>query len=138
MNRGRGRGRGHGRGAHGGHGAGGGVEEAAPEGPQPNVDMAAILAEVRSMRAEMNAMRQAGAGAAVGAAPTGGDAPISANDEGGGVAQPREAPQQYLDLRGWCGMSLKQFAGTGAPIEAADWLSAATEKLDAFRIPQIE
>jgi hypothetical protein len=32
------------------------------------------------MQAEMNAMHQAGAGAAVGAAPTGGDAPISAND----------------------------------------------------------
>jgi hypothetical protein len=46
----------------------------------------------------MNAMRQAGAGAAVGAAPTGGEVPISANDEGGGVAQPRGAPQQYLDL----------------------------------------
>jgi hypothetical protein len=46
MNRGRGRGRGHGRGARGGRGAGGGVEEAAPEGPQPNVDMAAILAEM--------------------------------------------------------------------------------------------
>jgi hypothetical protein len=75
MNRGRGRGRGHGRGARGGRGAGGGVEEAAPEGPQPNVDMAA-----------MNAMCHAGAGAAVGAAPTGGEAPISANDEGGGVA----------------------------------------------------
>jgi hypothetical protein len=86
----------------------------------------------------MNAMRQAGAGAAVGAAPTGGDAPISAIDEGGGVAQPRGASQQYLDLRGWCGMSLEQFAGTGAPIEAADWPSAATEKLDAFRIPQTE
>jgi hypothetical protein len=66
------------------------------------------------------------------------DAPISANDEGGGVAQPRGAPQQYLDLRGWCGMPLEQFAGTGAPIEAADWLSTATKKLDAFRIPQIE
>jgi hypothetical protein len=35
-------------------------------------------------------------------------------------------------------MSLEQFAGTGARIEAADWLSVATEKLDAFRIPQIE
>jgi hypothetical protein len=35
-------------------------------------------------------------------------------------------------------MSLDQFAGTGAPIEAVDWLSAATEKLDAFRIPQTE
>jgi hypothetical protein len=60
MNRGRGRGRGHGRGARGGRGAGGAVEEAAPEGPQHNVDMAAILAEMQSMRAEMNAMRQAG------------------------------------------------------------------------------
>jgi hypothetical protein len=101
------RGRGCGRGARGGHGAGGGVEEAAPEGPQPNVDMAAILAEMQSIRAEMNAMHRAGAGAAVGATPTGGDTPISANDEGGGVAQPRGAPQQYLDLRGWCGMSLE-------------------------------
>jgi hypothetical protein len=91
-----GRGRGHG--AHGGHGARGGVEEAAPMGPQPNVDMAAILAEMQSMRAEMNAMRQAGAGAAVGAAPTGGDAPISANDKGGGVVQRRGDPQQYLYL----------------------------------------
>jgi hypothetical protein len=49
------------------------------------VDMAAILAEMQSMRAEMNAMHQAGAGAAVGATPTGGEAPVSANDEGGGV-----------------------------------------------------
>jgi hypothetical protein len=67
----------------------------------------------------------------------GGEAPISAND-GGGVAQPGGAPQQYFDLRGWCGMSLEQFAGTGAPIEATDWLSATTEKLNAFRIPQTE
>jgi hypothetical protein len=37
-------------------------------------------------------MCQAGVGATVRAAPTGGDAPISANDEGGGVAQPRGAP----------------------------------------------
>jgi hypothetical protein len=140
MNRGRGRdrGRGHGHGARGGRGAGGGDEEAAPEGPQPNVDMAVILAEMQAMRAEMNDMRQSGAGAVVGAAPIGGDAPIGTNDEGGGVAQPRGAPQKYLDLRGWCGMSLEQFAGTGAPIEVVDWLSAATEKLDAFRIPQIE
>jgi hypothetical protein len=100
MNRGRGRGCGRGRGARGGRGDEGGVEEAAPEGPQLNVDMAAILAEIQSIRAEMNAIRQAGAGAAVGATPTGGEAPISANDEGGGVAQPRGAPQQYLDLRG--------------------------------------
>jgi lipid-binding SYLF domain-containing protein len=112
MNHGRGRGRG--RGARGGHGAGGGVEEAAPEGPQPNMDMAAILAEMQAMRAEMNAMCQAGAGAAVGAAP------IGANDEGGGVAQSRGAPQQYLDLQGWCGISLEQFAGIGTPIKVVD------------------
>jgi hypothetical protein len=49
MNHGRGRGRGDGRGARGGCCAGGGVEEDAPEGPQPNVDMAAILAEMQSM-----------------------------------------------------------------------------------------
>jgi hypothetical protein len=131
-------GRGRGRGAHGGRDAGGGDEEAAPEGQQPNVDMSAILAEMQAMRDEMNAMRQASASATVGAAPIGGDAPIGANDEGGGVAQPRGAFRQYLDLRGWCDMSLEQFTGTGAPIEAADWLSAATEKLDAFRIPQTE
>jgi hypothetical protein len=111
MNRGRGRGHGRGRGARGGRGAGGGVEEAAPEGPQPNVDMAAILAEMQAMQAEMNAMRHVGASAAVGAAPTGGDATISANDEGV-VVQPRGAPQQYMDLRGWCGMSLELLAGT--------------------------
>jgi hypothetical protein len=35
-------------------------------------------------------------------------------------------------------MSLEQVAGTGAPIEAVDWLSTATEKFDAFRIPQSE
>jgi hypothetical protein len=57
------------------------------------VDMAAILVEMQSMRAEMNAIRQTVMGAAVGATPTGGEAPISANDEGGGVAQPRGAPQ---------------------------------------------
>jgi hypothetical protein len=49
--------------------------------------MTTILAEMQSIRAEMNAMRQAGAGATIGAAP------IDANDEGGGVAQPRGAPQ---------------------------------------------
>jgi hypothetical protein len=42
-------GRGRGRDAHGGCGAEGGVEEAAPEGPQPNVDMATILVEMQSM-----------------------------------------------------------------------------------------
>jgi hypothetical protein len=138
MNHGRGRGHGRGHGARGGCGAGGGDEEATPKGPQSNMDMDPILAEMQAMRAEMNAMRQAGAGATVGATPIGGDASIGANDEGGGVAQTRGAPQQYLDLRGWCGMSLDQFAGTGAPIEATYWLSVAMEKLDAFRIPQSE
>jgi hypothetical protein len=88
------------------------------------------------MWTEMNAMYQAGVGAVVGATHIGGDAPIGANDEGGCVGWSRGALQQYLDLRGWCGMSLEQFAGTGAPIEAVDWLSATTEKLDTFRIPQ--
>jgi hypothetical protein len=46
MNHGRGCGRGRGRGARGGRGAGGSVGEAAPEGPQPNVDMAEILAKM--------------------------------------------------------------------------------------------
>jgi hypothetical protein len=46
MNHGRGPGSGRRHSAHGGRGAGGGVEEAAPEGPQPNVDMAAILVEM--------------------------------------------------------------------------------------------
>jgi hypothetical protein len=43
----------------------------------------------------MNAMRQVGAcaGATIGAAPIGRDAPICANNEGGGVAQPGGAPQ---------------------------------------------
>jgi hypothetical protein len=61
-------------------------EEVTLEGLQPNVDMVAVLAEMQAMRGEMNAMCQAGASAAVGAAPIGGDAPIGANDEGGGVA----------------------------------------------------
>jgi hypothetical protein len=100
--------------------------------------MAAILVEMQAMRAEMNVMCYAGAGVVVGAAPIGRDAPIVANNEGGGVAPSGGAPQQYLDLRGWCGISLEQFADTSAPIEATNWLSAATEKLDACRIPQIK
>jgi hypothetical protein len=45
------------------------------------------------MQAEMNAMCQDGACATVGAASIGGDAFIGANNEGGGVTQPRGAPQ---------------------------------------------
>jgi hypothetical protein len=58
------------------------------------VDIAAILAEMQAMWAEMNAMRQAdmGAGAIVSATPIDVDAPISANN-GGGIAQPEGAPQ---------------------------------------------
>jgi hypothetical protein len=41
-----GRGHGRGRGAYGGCGAGGSDAESACKGPQPNVDMAAILAEI--------------------------------------------------------------------------------------------
>jgi hypothetical protein len=56
MNHDQGRGHSRGRGARGGRDAGGGVDEAAPEGPQSNMDMAAILAEMQAMRAEINAM----------------------------------------------------------------------------------
>jgi lipid-binding SYLF domain-containing protein len=86
MNHGRGHGRGCGRGARGGRGAGAVMRKSLSRALQPNVDMVAVLAEMQAMRGEMNAMCQAGASAAVGAAPIGGDAPIGANDEGGGVA----------------------------------------------------
>jgi hypothetical protein len=82
--------------------------------------MAAILVEMLAMRVEMNALRQASAGAAIGATPIDGDAPIGVNNEGRVVAQFGGVPQQYLDLRGWCGMSLEQFSYTGALIEDAD------------------
>jgi hypothetical protein len=84
----------------------------------------------------MNAMCQAGVGVAVGATPIGGAAPIGANNVGGGVVRPGVVPHYYLDLKVWCGMSLEQFGGVGAPIEATNWLSIVTEKLDAFRITQ--
>jgi hypothetical protein len=53
------RGRGRGR---GGHGRGRG--EPAPEDPPANLDLAAILAEMQTMRAEMNGLRQAPVGGA--------------------------------------------------------------------------
>jgi len=40
-----------------------------------------------------------------------------------------------LDLRQWCGMHLELFAGVGALVEAADWLSVVVDKLEAFQIP---
>ncbi|CAN6372661.1 unnamed protein product [Urochloa humidicola] len=32
-------------------------------------------------------------------------------------------------------MALDKFAGTGAPIEAADWLSSVVDKLESFQVP---
>jgi hypothetical protein len=55
--------------------------------------MAAILAEMLAMRAEMNALRQASVGAAIGATPIDGDAPIGVNNEGRVVAQHGGVPQ---------------------------------------------
>jgi len=119
----RGRGRGHG--GCGGRG-GRGENEPAPEAPQ---DMAAILAEMQAMRAELNALCQVppNGGGGTGDPPpstTGGSDPPA----GGNVQRP-------LELRQWCGMHLELFAGNGAPVEAADWLSAVVDKLEAFQIP---
>ncbi|KAL6600580.1 hypothetical protein ACP70R_045380 [Stipagrostis hirtigluma subsp. patula] len=146
INRGRGRGRGGGRRGRGGRGRGAGRGEGEPDvevppagqDNPPNADMAAVLADMQALRAERNAMRQAGA--AGGVPPAGGGAPPAGGGaiEVGGAAQPAVAPSRPLDLREWCGMSLERFAGTGAPIEAADWLSAMIEKLDAFQVPATE
>jgi hypothetical protein len=81
---------------------------------------------MQAMWAEMNDMHQASADAAIGAAPIGGDAPIGVNDEDGGVAQPRGAPQQYLDLQGWCGMSFEQFANWCSIWDVVHYFSSAT------------
>ena len=80
------------------------------------------------MRAELNALRQAppNGGGGTGDPPSttsGSDPPA-----GGNVQRP-------LELRQWCGMHLELFAGNGAPVEAADWLSAVVDKLEAFQIP---
>jgi len=88
--------------------------------------MAAMLAEMQAMHAELNALRQA---PELGPAANG---PIPVAPGGG---EPVVAPQHPLELRDWCGMSLEKFAGTGAPIEAADWLSAVIEKLESFQVP---
>jgi hypothetical protein len=32
-------------------------------------------------------------------------------------------------------MALEKFDGTGAPIEAADWLSSVVHKLESFQVP---
>jgi hypothetical protein len=112
--RGRG-GRGHGRG------------EPAPKDPPANPDLAAILVEMQTMWADMNALRQAPAGGAPG--PLGNS--LGANP-GGALVVPPECP---LDLRDWCRMALEKFDGTGAPIGAADWLSSVVEKLKSFQVP---
>jgi hypothetical protein len=75
------------------------------------------------MRAEMNALRQAPVGGVPGGAPGG---------VLGGV--PVVPPERPLDLRDWCRMALEKFDGTGAPIEAADWLSSVVDKLESFEV----
>jgi hypothetical protein len=40
--------------------------------------------------------------------------------------------QRLLDLRDWCRMALEKFDGTGAPIEATDWISSVVDKLESF------
>ncbi|KAG2611423.1 hypothetical protein PVAP13_4KG164705 [Panicum virgatum] len=88
--------------------------------------MAAMLAEMQAMHAELNALRQAPELGPV----ANGAVPIA---PGGG--EPVIAPQRPLELRDWCGMSLEKFAGTSAPIEAADWLSAVIDKMESFQVP---
>jgi hypothetical protein len=89
--------------------------------------MAAILAEMQAMRAEMNALRQAPASGVPGGAPGG---------VRGGV--PVVPPERPLDLRDWCCMALEKFDGIGAPIEAADWLSSVVDKLESFQVPALD
>jgi len=122
----RGRGRGHG--GCGGRG-GRGENEPAPEAPQ---DMAAILAEMQAMRAELNALRQVPPNGGGGT----GDPPPSTT--GGSDPLARGNVQRPLELRQWCGMHLELFAGNGAPVEAADWLSTVVDKLEAFQIPSLD
>jgi len=88
--------------------------------------MAAMLAEMQAMHVGLNALRQA---PELGPAANG---PIPVAPGGG---EPVVAPQRPLVLRDWCGMSLEKFAGTSAPIEAADWLSAVIDKLESFQVP---
>ena len=96
-----------------------------------NVDMAAMLAEMQAMHAELNAICQA---PELGAAANG-FVPVAPSGVATGGGEPLVALQRPLELRDWCGMSLEKFAGTGAPIEAADWLSAVIDKLESFHVP---
>jgi hypothetical protein len=109
-----------------------GKGEPAPEDPPANPDLAAILAEMQTMRAEMNALRQAPVGGANpdGAPSAPGNAPCANLD--GAPVMPPEGP---LELRDWCRMALEKFDGTGAPIEAAHWLSSVVDKLESFQVP---
>jgi hypothetical protein len=67
---------------------------------------------MQTMRAEMDALRQAPVGGAnPGGAPSApGNAP-GANLDGASVVP----PERPLDLRDWCRMALEKFDGTGAP-----------------------
>ncbi|KAG2634071.1 hypothetical protein PVAP13_2NG231303 [Panicum virgatum] len=85
---------------------------------------------MQAMHAELNALRQA---PELGAAAYG-FVPVAPSGVATGGGEPVVAPQRPLELRDWCGMSLEKFAGTGAPIEAADWLSAVIDKLESFHV----
>jgi len=72
------------------HGRGRGSGEAAPEGAPVNVDMAAVLAEMQAMRAELNALRQA---PELGAAANG-PVPVAPSGVATSGGEPVVAPQR--------------------------------------------
>jgi hypothetical protein len=79
----------------GGRGRGRGVPT--PEDPPANLDLATTLAEMQTMRAQMNALRQAPASGALGGAPSNA---LAANPGG----SPIVPPERLLDLRDSCRM----------------------------------
>ncbi|KAG2538677.1 hypothetical protein PVAP13_9NG420414 [Panicum virgatum] len=89
---------------------------------------------MQAMHVELNALRQA---PELGAAANG-PVPVAPSGVATGGGEPVVPPQRPLELRDWCGMSLEKFAGTGAPIEAADWLSAVIDKLESFQVPALD
>jgi hypothetical protein len=113
--------------------------EPVAEDSPANPDLAAILAEMQTMQAEMNALRHAPVGGAnPGGAPGAPSAPGGAPGNAPGAnpgGAPLVPPEGLLDLRDWWCMALEKFDGTGAPIEAADWLSSVVDKLESFQVP---
>jgi hypothetical protein len=85
--------------------------------------MAAVLAAMQAMQAELNALRQA-APAAVPA----GDAMEN------NVAPEMAIPVSAISLMKWVGMKLDTFDGTGTPVQAADWLTYVGDKMDVFEV----